>query len=154
MTTIAGLPAHALLVHGLVVLTPGVALLGILCAFWPAARRRFVWLVLALAAVNLALTPLTVEAGEWLYDRQSVHSAILETHQERGETMIYFSVALLVMAIAIAVLHLLTNGSDKPRTAAVFVVAVLALVVGASSIVGVARIGHSGTEAKWGVIAE
>ena len=154
MTTIAGLPAHALLVHAIVVLTPLTALLGILGACWPAARRRFVWLVLLLAAVNLALTPPTVQAGEWLYDRESVHSAILETHQERGETMIYFSVGLLVMALAIAVLHLLTNRSDKPRTAATVVVVVLALAVGASSIVGVARIGHSGTEAKWGVITE
>lgn len=154
MTTIVGLPAHALLVHAIVVLTPLVALLGILCAFWPAARRRFVWLVLVLAAVNLALTPLTVEAGEWLYDRQSVHSAILETHEQRGETMIYFSVALVAVAIAIAVLHVLTSRSDKPRTAVTVVVAVLALAVGASSIVTVARIGHSGAEAVWGFITE
>lgn len=150
MTTIAGLPAHALLVHAIVVLAPLTAFLGILCAFWPAARQRFVWLVLALATVNLALTPLTVEAGEWLYDRQSTHSAILETHEERGETMIYFSVALLVMAIAIAVLHLLSKRSDKPRKAAAILVAVLTLAVGAASIVGVARIGHSGAEAVWG----
>jgi hypothetical protein len=57
MTTIAGIPAHALLVHAIVVLAPLVALLEILCAVWPAARRRLVWLVLALAAVNLVLTP-------------------------------------------------------------------------------------------------
>lgn len=101
-----------------------------------------------LAAVNLALTPLTAEAGEWLYNREGVHSAILETHEERGEAMIYFSIGLLVMAIAIAVLHVLTNRSDKPRTAAAIVVAVLALAVGVSSVVAVARIGHSGTEAK------
>ncbi len=154
MNTIAGLPAHALLVHAIVVLTPMTALLGILCAFWPAARRRFVWLVLALAAVNLALTPLTVKAGEWLYGRESEHSPILQTHEERGETMIYFSVALLVMAIAIAVLHVLSNRAEKPRTAAAVVVAVLALVIGASSIAGVMRVGHSGTEAKWGIISE
>ena len=47
MTTITGIPAHALLVHAIVVLAPLVALLEILCAFWPAARRRLVWLVLA-----------------------------------------------------------------------------------------------------------
>ena len=81
MTTITGIPAHALLVHAIVVLAPLTALLEILCAFWPAARRRFVWLVLALAAV---------------------------------------------------------------------IVAVLALVVGVSSIVGVVRIGDAGAEAVWG----
>lgn len=154
MTTFAGLPAHALLVHAIVVLAPLTALLEILCAFWPAARRRFVWLVLALATVNLVLTPLTVSAGEWLYNRESAHSPILETHEERGEWMIYFSIALLVVAIALAVLHVLSARSEKPRTAAAIVVAVVALAVGASTIVQVVRIGHSGTEAKWGIIAE
>lgn len=154
MTTIAGLPAHALLVHAIVVLAPLTALLGILCAIWPAARQRLVWLVLALATVNLILTPLTVSAGEWLYNRESAHRPILETHEERGETMIYFSVALLVVAITLAALHVWAARSDKSQTAATVVVAVVALVVGISSIVGVARIGHSGTEAKWGIIAE
>ena len=59
MTTITGIPAHALLVHAIVVLAPLTALLEMLCAVWPAARRRLVWLVLAFAAVTLALTPLT-----------------------------------------------------------------------------------------------
>ena len=152
MTTVAGLPAHALLVHAIVVLVPLTALLGILCALWPAVRRRFVWLVVALAAANLALTPLTQSAGEWLYDRFPTHSAVLETHEERGETMIYFSVALLVMALAIAFVHIRGRRSDKPQKAAAVVVAVLAVVVGAASTVQVVRIGHTGTEAKWGVI--
>jgi hypothetical protein len=42
VTTIAGLPAHPLLVHLIVVLAPGTAVLEILCALWPAARRRLV----------------------------------------------------------------------------------------------------------------
>lgn len=154
MTTIAGLPAHALFVHAIVVLAPLTAVLGILCAIWSAARQRFVWLVLALATVNLVLTPVTAEAGEWLYNREETHSPILETHGERGETMIYFSIALLVMAIAIAVLHVRARRSEAPKVIATVAVAVVALVVGVSSIAAVVRIGHSGTEAKWGVIAE
>ena len=79
MTTIAGIPGYALLVHPIVVLVRLTALLEILCAFWSAARRRFVWLVLALAAANLALTPLTAEAGQWLYDRLGNDSPILQS---------------------------------------------------------------------------
>lgn len=154
MTTIAGLPAHALLVHAIIVFTPLLALSTILCALWPAARRRLVWFVLALAAVNLALTPLTVEAGEWLYNRESQHSAILQTHAARGQWMIYFSAALLVVALAVAVLHRRESRPEKPRALATVAVAVLAIAVGVASIVGVARIGHTGTEAKWGVIAQ
>jgi hypothetical protein len=150
MTTITGIPAHALLVHAIVVLAPLVALLEILCGLWPAARRRLVWLVLLLAAVNLALTPLTTEAGEWLYDQQSQPSRILQTHAERGGWMIYFSAGLLVVALALVVVHWLTTRSDKPRIAATVFVAVLALAVGVSSIITVVRIGDSGAHAVWG----
>jgi uncharacterized membrane protein len=150
MTTITGLPAHVLLVHAIVVLAPLTALLEILCAFWPAARRRFVWLVLTFATVNLVLTPLTTSAGQWLFDRLGNDSPILQTHKERGEWMIYFSVALMVVAIALAVLHWLEGRSDKRRTVATVVVAIVAVVVGVSSIVGVVRIGDAGSEAVWG----
>jgi hypothetical protein len=150
MTTITGIPAHALLVHAIVVLAPLTALLEILCACLPAARRRFVWLAFALAAVTLVLTPLTTRAGEWLYNQQSRPSDILRTHAERGQWMIYFAIGLLVVAIALVVLHWLTSRSDKPRTAAAVIVAILALAVGVSSIVGVVRIGDAGAQAVWG----
>lgn len=150
MTTITGIPAHALLVHAIVVLAPMVALLEILCAVWPAARRRLVWLVVALAAVTLVLTPLTTSAGDWLYNQQSEPSDILITHANRGQWMILFSAGLLLVAIALAVLHWLEGRSDKRRTVATVVVAIIALAVGVSSIVGVVRIGDAGAEAVWG----
>ncbi len=150
MTTITGIPAHALLVHAMVVLAPLTALLEMLCALWPAARRRLVWLVLAFAAVTLVLTPLTTTAGDWLFNQQPQPSDILITHANRGQWMILFSAALLIVAIALAVLHWLESRSDKPRKAAAATVAVLAIVVGVSSIVGVVRIGDAGAEAVWG----
>jgi len=150
MSTINGLPAHALFVHAIVVLAPLIALLEVLCAFWPAARRRLVWLVLALAAVNLAITPLTISAGNWLFQQVGQPSDILITHANRGQWMLLFSSALFVVAVALAVVHWLETRSDRPRKAAAIVVAVLALVVGVSSIVGVVRIGDAGTEAVWG----
>ncbi|TPG35990.1 DUF2231 domain-containing protein [Mycolicibacterium hodleri] len=150
MTTIWGLPAHALLVHAIVVLAPLTAVLEILCGFWPAARRRLVWLVVALAGTTTILTPITTDAGEWLKDQRRVVSPILQEHAERGDWMIYFSAALLVVALALAALHWLESRSDTPRKAITVVVAIVALVVGVSSIVTVARIGHSGAESVWG----
>ncbi len=150
MNTIAGIPAHALLVHAIVVLAPLVALLEILCGFWPAARRRLVWLVLALAAATMVLTPLTTDAGQWLIDQRSSVSPILQEHAERGDWMTYFSAALLVVALALVVLHWLESRSDTPRKVATVVVAIVALVVGVSSIVTVVRVGHSGAESVWG----
>src|SRR5277367_394310 len=115
MTTITGIPAHALLVHAIVVLAPLTALLEILCALWPAARRRLVWLVLALGIVTMVLTPLTISAGAWLYAQSSQHTAILETHGERGQWMLYFAIGLLVVAIAQAVQHWHESRSEEPR---------------------------------------
>lgn len=150
MTTIWGLPAHALLVHAIVVLAPLTAVLEILCGFWAAARRRLVWLVVALAGTTTVLTPLTTDAGEWLKDQRGHVSLILQEHAERGGWMIYFSVALLMVALALAVLHVLENRSDAPKKVAAALVAVVALVVGVSSIVTVVRIGHTGAESVWG----
>src|SRR5688500_17811823 len=115
MNTIAGIPAHALLVHGVVALAPLTALLLILDAFWPATRRRLVWLALALAVAVAVLTPVTSSAGQWLYDRESEHRPILELHQERGEWMLYFAVGLLLVAILQAVQHLMESRAEKPR---------------------------------------
>jgi uncharacterized membrane protein len=143
LTTIAGLPAHVLLVHALVVLAPLTALLEILCALWPAARRRLVWLVLAFAIVTTALTPITTEAGEWLYDREHHHRDILNTHADRGGWMIYFSVAMLVIAVLLALVHVREGRSGK------VVVAILAVAVGVASIVQVVRIGDAGARSVW-----
>ena len=149
MTTIAGLPAHPLLVHLIVVLAPGTAVLEILCALWPAARRRLVWLVLFVAVLLTAMTPVTTDAGEWLYSTHTHPSAILQTHAHLGGTMIYFSVALLVAAVVLATLHLVEGRSDKRRLIANIAVAVLALVLGIASIVQVVRIGDAGSRSVW-----
>ena len=150
MTTISGLPAHALLVHAIVVLAPLVAFLEILSGFWPAARRRLVWLVLTLAFVNMVLTPVTTSAGQWLYAQLGNDSPVLQTHKERGEWMPYFSAALLVVALTLAVMHWLEGRSDKRRTIATVIVAIVALAVGVSSIITVVRIGDAGAQAVWG----
>lgn len=150
MTTIAGLPAHVLLVHAIVVLAPLTAALEMLCGVWAAARRRLVWLVLALAVVTTGLTPLTTEAGEWLLSRRPSPSEALLTHVDRGQWMIYFSAALLVVALALVVLNWLEGRTDEGRTGARAAVAILALAVGVAVTVGVVRIGDSGARAVWG----
>ncbi len=122
----------------------------ILCGLWPAARRRLVWLVFALAVVIAVLTPITTEAGGWLFDQERDHSAILVTDADRGGWMIYFSVAMLIVAIALVVVHWLEGRSNTCRAAVNIAVAVVALAVGISSIVTVVRIGESGARAVWG----
>lgn len=150
MNTISGMPAHVLFVHAMVVLAPLTALLEMLCAVLPAVRRRLVWLVLVLALVTAGLTPLTTEAGEWFLKQQPHPSDILRTHAERGDWMIYFSVALIVVALLLAALHVTDGHAEKRRVAGPMIVAVLAFAVGVSTIVTVYRIGDSGAQSTWG----
>lgn len=148
MSTFNGLPAHPLLVHFIVVLAPLTAVLAILCALWPAARRRLVWLVLALAAATAVLTPIAAEAGEWLEHRVEETEA-LEVHEHLGGTMLYFSLALLIAAILLAVLHVRAEKGKPLSTVLSAVVAVFVLVAGVATTVQVLRIGHSGAESVW-----
>jgi uncharacterized membrane protein len=152
MSTLNGLPAHILLVHFVVVLVPLTAVLTIACALWPAARRRFVWLNLALAVVVLVLTPITTEAGEWLERRVGANSD-LRTHTHLGDTFLYFAVALLVAAGLVAVVHLRASrerGLSRPVVGAVAVVAIAASV---AATVQIYRIGESGAGSAWHGVA-
>jgi uncharacterized membrane protein YhaH (DUF805 family) len=150
VNVINGLPAHVLLVHGIVVLAPLTALLEMLCGILPPARRRLVWLVLVLALITAGLTPVTTEAGQWLFDRQRSPTPILREHAERGGWMIYFSVALVVVALLLAALHLTERRAENRRVAGPLIVAIIALAVGISTIITVYRIGDAGAQSVWG----
>jgi NADH:ubiquinone oxidoreductase subunit K len=76
--------------------------------------------------------------------------AILQQHAERGGLMIYFSIALLVVAVVLAVLRVAERRSENRRLPATIIVAVLALAVGISSIVQLYRVGDTGAQSVWG----
>lgn len=144
MSTLDGLPAHILLNHFVVVLMPLTALLAIVCAVWPAARQRMVWLVLGLAVVTAVLTPLTASAGEWLIDHADQTSAMIDHHADLGDTMPYFAAALLVAAILLAVLQV------RPQHALLHaLIVVLVIAASTASLVQVYRTGESGARATW-----
>jgi hypothetical protein len=149
MDTFHGLPAHILLNHSIVVLGPLTAILLIICAVWPAARQRLVWLVLALAVIVVIVTPLTIKAGEWLGDRIDDTPAA-DTHMELGETAIYFAVALVVAAVLLAGLHIHLQRGNPLQPVAQGVIAVLVIAASVAMMYQVYRIGESGARAVWG----
>jgi uncharacterized membrane protein len=151
MTVIHGLPAHVLLVHFLVVLAPLTALLEIACALWPAARRgHLVWFTAVLAAVTTVLTPITANAGGWLYDLRRNPDAILRKHAELGDTMIYFAVALLVVAVALVVLGWVERRSGPRHAVVRVIVTIVAVAVGIAAMVQTYRVGDAGAQSVWG----
>ncbi len=151
MTVIHGLPAHVLFVHFLVVLAPLTALLAITCALWPAGRRgSLVWLTVLLATVTTVLTPITTHAGGWLYDLRRNPDPILRKHAELGDTMIYFAVALLIVAIGLLLLGLAERRSGSRRPAIKVTVAIVAVTVGTAAMIQTYRIGDAGAQSVWG----
>ncbi|MEZ0365503.1 DUF2231 domain-containing protein [Mycobacterium sp. pUA109] len=152
MTTFHGLPVHILLNHFIIVLAPLTALLAIVAALWPAARRRLVWLLVALAAVTVALTPPTVRAGAWFAEHVD-SSPTLTTHMNLGDTTIYCSVALLVVAALLAVTHVRQQRGRRPSPVVQGLIAVLVIAASVAVLVQVYRIGESGARAAWGSFA-
>lgn len=151
MNVINGMPAHALLLHFVLVLVPLTALLVIVCGLWPAARRgQLLWLTLILAVVTMVLTPLTINAGGWLYGLRPNPSPILREHAERGSTMAYFCAALLAAAVGLVVVRLIERRSGNGRTAIRVLVAIVVLAVGISSMVQIYRVGDAGAQSVWG----
>jgi len=57
---INGLPAHVLLVHAVVIVIPLAALLTVLSALWPAARRRLGIVTPIVALIALILVPVSI----------------------------------------------------------------------------------------------
>ncbi|MCW2662523.1 MAG: hypothetical protein JWP83_3675 [Mycobacterium sp.] len=151
MNVVNGLPAHALWLHLVVVLVPLTALLEIVCGLWAAARRgQLMWLTLVLAVATMVVTPITINAGEWLYDLRTKPGPILQEHAERGGTMVYFAAALLVVAVGLVVLRLVERRSDKRRVVARVVAGIIVLAVGISSTIQVYRTGDAGAQSVWG----
>jgi hypothetical protein len=151
MNVVNGMPAHVLLLHFLVVLAPLTALLEIVCGLWPAARRgQLLWLTLILATVTMVLTPITINAGQWLYDLRTDPSPILREHAERGSAMIYFSVALLAVAVILVALRLIERRREKRRLVIDIAVGIMVLAVGISSMIQIYRIGDAGAQSVWG----
>lgn len=148
MSTFQGLPAHILLVHFIVVLAPATAVLAIVCALWPTARRHFTWLVVLLAATTALLTPLTTEAGEWLEQRTQA-TALLNAHTALGDTMVYFSLGLLVAAALLAFIHLRENRNRPLAPALHWAVVGIVVIAAVATSAQVYRIGDSGARSAW-----
>lgn len=171
MTTINSLPAHILLVHAVVVFVPLTALLLVLVAVWPRARRRLATPTAILAAVTTALVPVTTEAGEWLEHRVP-RSDLLRAHTQLGDTLLPWVVGLLLIAVTILARQLVSQRRTRrfaaphgpgtatatatrpPRhsvggRAVTALLAALAIAVAAGATVDTYRIGDSGARAAW-----
>lgn len=151
MSTIDGLPAHVVLLHLVVSLVPLTAVLLIVCAVWPAARRRLVWLVAILSGIALLATPLTVTAGEWLADTgKFTESPELDAHMTAGGYGLYMALALAAGAALLAGLHLAVRQGGKVRPLLHVGITAVVIALAGGSMFAIHTIGSTGTKAAWG----
>lgn len=165
LTTINGLPAHVLLVHLAVVLVPVTAIMVVLSAAWPAARRRLGIGTPIVALVTTVVVPVTTDAGEWL-ERRVPRDPLVEAHTKLGDELLPWTIGLL--AVAVLVWALQRHGRRTTRSAldtaegtpappqaprwftpVAVVLIVAGLVAAGGSVVQVYRIGDSGAKASW-----
>ncbi len=142
------LPLHPLVVHLTVVVIPLAAIAVVVAAVWPAARRRLGLLPQILALLALILVPVTTSAGKWLADRVA-ETPLVERHEELGERMLPWAVALFAVAVALWAWHRFAKAAGRIRLVGSVVLAVAAIVVAVGSIVMIVQIGESGAAAVW-----
>jgi hypothetical protein len=148
---VSGLPLHVLMVHAVVVLVPLSVLGALVIALWPAARRRFGWLVVGLTAVATASTPIAMGSGEDLRARLTP-SDLIQQHAQLGDQLLIFVIGLLVFTLALVWFdHYRSRQDAEVRSGRALVVVAAVLVVGfaVTSAVQVVRIGDSGAKAAW-----
>ncbi|MFC4395325.1 hypothetical protein [Arthrobacter sedimenti] len=96
---IAGLPAHILLIHGVVVLAPLAGLAAVVFALLRRSRRYLALPLGILALVLVPLSVLTAEAGEQLEKARPV-SKLIQEHAEQGSFLRFVAAFFLVVVAA------------------------------------------------------
>jgi len=150
MEEVNGLPLHILVVHAVVVLIPLAALLTVLSAVWPAARRRLGIITPLAGLAALILVPVATNAGQWLQSRLH-NTPLISAHVDLGGTMLWFAIGLFVASLLAWGVPTLLNRQSRqaPPPWVGVVVAVVAVALAGASVVQVFRVGESGSKAVW-----
>jgi hypothetical protein len=139
--TFRGLPLHILVLHLTIVAVPVMAVVTAVVPWRLSWRRRLSWPVVVLDALVLVLVWVTRQSGLELEHRLPLSPQILH-HADLGLKMWWFSVAVLVMAVLVA----LARNASGP---VVPVLGVLSVAAAVASVVWVVRVGEAGSSAVW-----
>lgn len=144
-----GLPLHALIVHGTVVLLPVTALVALAFGV-PRWRRILRWPLLVLAALSVVVVLVTRASGETLKAalgtqlKNTVAGTIVADHETLGTRLVFATAVLLVVAV-VAVLVLRATPSGWVRHLPAAALAVTAAVVLTFTV----QTGEAGAKAAW-----
>jgi uncharacterized membrane protein len=152
---ILGLPAHALIVHGAVVLVPLLALFAIVYAVLPRLRARVGWVAVILAVIGPVTTYVAKESGEELkqvliakqYPPEIIDK--VSEHQTYGGALFWYTLGLGVATL------LLIFGTSRHRRArglpawVGLVLSGIVVVLGVITATYVYLTGDSGAHIVW-----
>jgi hypothetical protein len=156
MIEIAGLPAHILLVHAVVVLGPVAGLAAIVYAVAASWRRYLAWPlgVLALGLVPISLV--TAQAGEQLQQTRPA-AATIQAHAQQGDVLKIVSVIFFVIVAAMIVVSFEPIGTRftvlgplRENRVLRAVLLVAGALAGAFFVYQTIVTGHSGASSVWG----
>jgi hypothetical protein len=153
---IGGLPAHILLVHGVVVFGPLAGLAAVIYGLAGRTRRYLAWPLGVLALILAPMALITAQAGEQLQETRGATDAI-QAHARQGDILkiaavVFFFVVVLMLAATFAPLAeripaLAALQRSRPARIAALALGVLAgLFVLYQSVIT----GHSGSFSVWG----
>ncbi len=166
LTTVAGLPAHPLLVHFAVVLTPISALLLLVTSLWPRVRRWSGPATPAVALVAFVACFLAKESGERFEKRvlaalanspaaAAEQRAAIEHHADQGTATMIWAFVVFVLALAVWAVtsdwareHLRVPAALGSRWPMVGL-GVSSVVATIAAVWGVIAAGHSGASMVW-----
>jgi hypothetical protein len=114
--TVAGMPAHPLLVDAVAVLLPLAAVCAVALVAHRRVRRRFGLPVLALTGVAVLAVPFAEATGKQLAHRLATHGAALARHEALGNDLLPYA-----LGFGVTVLLLVVSGklADRERAATI-----------------------------------
>ena len=138
--TITGLPLHPLVIHGVVVGVPLMAVVTILVAVRRNLRERYSWWVAGANSLLFLLTLVAKESGEALQEAKGGQLAI--EHGQLGSVLPWFILVLAVASAAVA-------GTSRNRALGPIAV-VVSILAAVASVYWTVRTGDAGARAVWG----
>jgi hypothetical protein len=158
--TLAGLPAHPLIVHVPVVFIPLTLVLAIAAVAWRARRRELSVAALGSALIGMLGAQLATMSGESL-EEQLAGSSVIHRHAELGEGARTLAIVVVLAAALFAGRELrdrfprsaagLARALGRPGAA--LAVSVVLLATSGLATIWTVRAGHVGAEAAWHDVA-
>ena len=138
--TITGLPLHPLVIHGVVVGIPLMAVITIVVAVRKDLRERFSWWVAGANTLLFLLTLVAKQSGEALQQARGGQIAI--EHGQLGSVLPWFALALALGSAAVAATS--RNKALGPISV------VFSIIAAVAAVYWTVRTGDAGARSVWG----